>query len=99
MVVNRHKKRNFVALALRAGLVAVLVYLTIMLIATQVDIVAKRQQLEHITQQTTLQAANNLELRRTLESGNEDAYIERVAREKLGYALPDERVFIDMSGK
>ena len=99
MNVTRKKKRNLVALALRAGLVIVMLYLTAILIATQVDIVTKRQQLAHLSQQTAQQSAANLELRRTLESGDEDAYIERVAREKLGFALPDERVFVDMSGK
>ena len=28
-----------------------------------------------------------------------DAYIERVAREKLGLVLPDETVFVDVTGR
>ena len=76
-----------------------MLYLAGALITTQVEIVAKRQQLENITQQVNAQTAENMELQRTLESDDENAYIERVAREKLGYALPDERVFVDMSGK
>ena len=39
----------------------------------------------------------NEELKRSLADG-EDAIIERIAREQ-GYAKPNERVFVDISGK
>ena len=32
-------------------------------------------------------------------SGNDDAIIERAARDDLGYARPSERIFYDISGK
>ncbi|MEG1872545.1 MAG: septum formation initiator family protein [Ruthenibacterium sp.] len=90
---------RFTALALRVGFVCVVLYLAVMLVSTQVEIVARRQQLTNVTQEVDAQKAENLELQRTLDSDNEDAYIERVARDKLGYARPNERVFVDMSGK
>lgn len=37
------------------------------------------------------------ELAALIESGNEDEYIERIAREKFGYVMPGERVYIDKS--
>ena len=68
-------------------------------ISVQMDIVSKRQQLENLTQQVQAQQAENQELQRIVEAGDEAAYMERMAREKLGYVRPDERVYIDMSGK
>ena len=41
----------------------------------------------------------NDELERVLESGSDTEIIERVARDKLGYAKPNERVFIDVTGQ
>ena len=69
------------------------------LISVQMEIIAKRQQLENVDQQVLTQQAENEELQRTLDTDDEAAYMERLARTKLGYALPNERVFIDMSGK
>lgn len=59
------------------------------------EIAAKRQQLENVTQQVEAQQAQNEELQRTTQADDEASYMERVARDKLGYARPDERVFID----
>ena len=61
----------------------------------QMEIAAKRQQLENVTQQVEAQQAQNEELQRTTQADDEASYMERVARDKLGYARPDERVFID----
>ena len=44
------------------------------------------------------QEAANTELQRTLDSGDEAAYMERIARDKLGYVLPGEHIYVDMSG-
>lgn len=83
----------------RVLFLAIVAYLAVTMITTQVEIVAKRQQLDNVTAQVTAQQAQNDELQRALETDNEDAYIERVAREKLGYALPGERVYVDVSGR
>ena len=45
-----------------------------------------------------LQQASNDEVKRILDGGTNLEYIERIAREKLGYAYPDEKIFIDRSG-
>ena len=51
-----------------------------------------------MTQQVAAQEAANTELQRTLDSGDEAAYMERIARDKLGYVLPGEHIYVDMSG-
>ena len=53
----------------------------------------KRQQLENPTQQVAAQEAANTELQRTLDSGDEAAYMEHIARDKLGYVLPGEHIY------
>ena len=51
-----------------------------------------------IEQQNEEQRIANKELERMLSDGTEEEYIERIAREKLGYAYPEEQVLIDISG-
>lgn len=96
---RRKKKIRFSKLMLGIGLVAVSLSLGVTLVSTQVELVAKRQQLDSITAQVDAQKADNTEMQRTLDNGNEDGTIERFARDKLGYALPGERIYVDMSGK
>ena len=59
----------------------------------------EEMQLEAEEQQLENQQAQNDELSRVLESGSDEELIERVARDKLGYAKPNERVFVDITGK
>ncbi len=93
------RKFSLSALALRLGLVGLFVYLLVSLVYVQMDIVSKTQQLDNLAGQVEAQQAANQELQRTLDVEDEAAYMERVAREKLGYARPDERLYVDMSGK
>ena len=67
-------------------------------IQTQAEVVSKRRELAALQQNIKLQQASNDEVKRILEGGNDLEYIERIAREKLGYAYPDEKIFIDRSG-
>ena len=63
------------------------------------QISSKRQELEAVQAQLESQQQQNDELSRVLESGTDLEIIERVARDKLGYAKPNERVFVDVTGK
>lgn len=72
-------------------------YLFMTLINCQVAISSKQQELASVQTQLTTQLTENAELSSTLEQGD-DAIIERYAREQ-GYAKPNERVFVDISGK
>ena len=71
------------------------------LIYNQVQITAKRQELSDVQEQITQKQQENEELERLIGdgSGNDDAIIERAARDDLGYARPSERIFYDISGK
>lgn len=80
-----------------AAFMALCGYLFISLIHYQVSIGSKQQELLSVQNQLSNQLTENAELSNTLEKG-EDAIIERYAREQ-GYAKPNERVFVDISGK
>ena len=67
------------------------------LVQYQVSIASKQQELQSVQNQLGAQLTENAELSGTLEQG-ESAIIERYAREQ-GYAKPNERVFVDISGK
>lgn len=97
--VRQGKKTRVSAIVLYLGLITAGVSLVLSLISSQVEIVAKRQQLENVQALVAAQEAENTELQRTMEAETEQEYIERVAREKLGYVSPDEQVYVDMSGK
>ena len=84
---------------LRAGLVLIGGYLVAGLVFNQVDIAAKQKELQDLENQLEQQRQQNDELERVLESGRDAEIIERVARDKLGYAKPNERVFIDVTGQ
>ena len=43
------------------------------------------------------QEYENTELKRIVNSGKESEYIEHIARKDLGYAMPGERVYYDIS--
>ena len=74
-------------------------YLVAGLVFNQVDIAAKQKELQDLENQLEQQRQQNDELERVLESGSDQEIIERVARDKLGYAKPNERVFIDVTGQ
>ena len=72
-------------------------YLFFLLIQYQVSIASKQQELQSLQNQLTAQETTNAELSSTLDQGD-SAIIERYAREQ-GYVRPNERVFVDISGK
>ena len=92
------KKQNS-NLLLRLGCLAAIAYLAITLVVSQVDIMVKRQQLDALQDSILRQQQQNTELQRLIASGDEMAYIEQIAHDKLGFAAPDERVFIDITGR
>lgn len=95
------KKKNKASSSVfaRIGAVCLVAYLGITLVASQVDIMVKKQELAAVQESVSRQQIDNTELQRLIASGDEMAYIERIAHDKLGYAAPSERVFIDISGK
>lgn len=86
------------SLIARIALIAFGAYLAYSLISFQVDIAKKRTTLDEVKQQYDEQIIENEELQRTLDTYGTDEFVERMAREKLGYAYADEHFYVDISG-
>ncbi len=73
-------------------------YLLYSLISIQANINAKKNQLDDLREEYTAMLIRNEELQKTLDSYGTDEFIEEQARDKLGYAYPEEHFYIDVSG-
>lgn len=96
---KKKKKKGLTGLLIQLAVAGAAVYLLVAFIGGQLKVAEKQRELEELSAMVEKQVEQNAELQRLMESGDEDAYVERIAREKLGYARPDERVFVDISGK
>lgn len=99
MKVVKQKKRKK-SILLRLAVLAFVAYIVVTLVNQQVQISEKKAQLQSMNEQIRVQEIQNEDLKRVVNAGegeNED-YIERVAREGLDYAKPGERVFINIAG-
>ncbi len=99
MHISKKKRRNIPQLIGAFILLCIIAYFSFVLITTQISISQKERELEKVTAEVSAQVAVNAELAQIVESDDEAAYMERIARDKLGYALPGERFFVDMSGE
>lgn len=83
----------FVAIVLLVG------YFSVSIIQAQVEISRQEQAVGELQAQIDEKLAENEDLQKALDSGDEAAYMERVARDSLGYVMPDEKVYYDTSSK
>jgi len=83
---------------LRLGFVLFIAYATFLLVDMQVKIASANQDLADLTVRLERQRLANKELERQLDHGLDNAYIERIARDRLDFVAPNEEVFIDISG-
>lgn len=99
MAKSEKKKTSLSHIAGQVGFLLVGGYLVLGILFNQVQITEKQQELEAARAKLAVQQQQNDELSRVLESGSDLEIIERVARDKLGYARPNERVFVDVNGQ
>lgn len=78
--------------------VLICAYLVFSIISVQIEIYKEKRALSAIVAQINAAQLEHDELARVVLGGGEAEYIERIAREKLGYAAADERVFEDVAG-
>lgn len=95
MARKRKYRSNWIA---RLAVFCFAVYVTVSLIGMQVQVAAKRRELLALQQNVEQQKLVNEETQRILSRESDEEYIERIAHDKLGYAYPDEKIFIDRSG-
>lgn len=96
---EKNKKTGVSGMFLKLTVVAASAYLLVAFVGGQLQVASKQRELEEIQAKTQKISEKNEEISILMNSGDEAAYIERVAREKLGYVMPDEKVFVDISGQ
>lgn len=94
---KKKKMRLSVTISMLCGVVLIGM-MTAAYVSDLMTIAAKKRELTGVQAQLEQQKAANAELQRILDS-DDDAVRERVARDTYDYAAPNERVFVDMSGK
>ena len=96
--VKKNTKKGLFNLGLvKITATAILVACTVLLITTEQDCKKKERELSSIQSKIDAYNMSNEDLKRTLESDDLSAYMEKVALEDRGYAYPDERRFYDTS--
>ena len=91
-------KRAFGKTLVRLFFVLMLLSMLTAYISNQVTISSKRAELETLNEQIAQQQTENQEMQRIL-SGDADQITEWVARDSYNYAAPNERIFVDVTGK
>ena len=88
------RRRSFI---LTLGLVLLIGYFVITFLSLQLSIKERSSVLEQKKVAYQQQVAENERLKSIVESEDKSEYIEQVAREKLGYVMPGEKVFYDVT--
>ena len=76
-----------------------IVYLAISLITAQFNLMTKKQELAAVQSQKYRLELEVADTQSLLEEDQDEVYIERIARERLGYANPGEKVYIDIQSE
>ena len=96
LMMKKKKRVDFLTKLLVVGFS---VYATFTLVSLQIQISEKKAEQAMLATQIEEQTLRNAEVKALLESDNSDEYVARIARDKLGYVSPGERVFVDISSK
>lgn len=73
-------------------------YAVFAMVGLQVEIAKRQREIKELEDKCTQQEIDNKEIERLLAEGNNEDYIERVARDKLDFSYPNERILVDVSG-
>lgn len=91
------QKKTSKSRLLKIAVCLFVVYIAYSIVVQQLEIRDRKITLEAVQQQCQQQIEENKEVERLLAMSADKDYIERIARERLGYAYPDEKVYIDSS--
>ncbi len=91
---KRKQTRSFI---LTLGLVLLVGYFVITIIGLQLSIKERQDVLEQKNAAYEQQLEQNERLQSIVESEDKSEYMEQIAREKLGFIMPGEKVFYDVT--
>lgn len=95
--LRKKKKKGMFSLLSKLIIIAVVIGCIVSIIATQAGISQMQKKLDSIVSRTEEVEADNAELQRTLDEDDINAYMEKLAIEKMNYAYPNERRYYDTS--
>lgn len=91
---KRKQKKSFI---LSLALVLLVGYFIITIISLQVEIRDRKEVKEQLDMEYEQILSNNERLQAIVDSEDKGDYMEQVAREKLGFVMPNEKVFYDIT--
>lgn len=93
------RKTRRVHIAAKIFVLAFAVYAAFTLVSLQLEIREKEKKIARLQTEIEQQELENRQIQDVLDSADDTEYIAEIAREKLGYVAPGERVFVDISSK
>ncbi|MDD6275723.1 MAG: septum formation initiator family protein [Clostridia bacterium] len=93
------KKSHRISYILTFVIAVFCIYLAVSMISLAKDIKATKEEITAVNTANAQLAAENDSLRDSMDSGNIDKYVERIARDEMGYVKPGERVYYDVSSE
>jgi len=93
------RKTRRVHIAAKIFVLAFSVYAAFTLVSLQLQIREKEKRVAALQAAIHQQEMENRQIQDILDSADDTEYIAEIAREKLGYVAPGERVFVDISSK
>ena len=91
------RKNKGAGILLKTGVLLFAVYALYTIISLQVQIRNKRIELSDLTDTVEQQELKNAEIEAIIENADDPEYIAKVARDKLGYVTPGEKVFVNIT--
>ncbi len=91
------KKINMKVFLKKGLFCCILIYICFLLISQQFSLSRLNEKKDDIEIKIAAAQKEQTELQAQKDASGTDEYLERVAREKLGYMKPSEKVFIDSS--
>ncbi len=91
------RKNKGAGILLKTGVLLFAVYAIYTIISLQVQIRNKRIELSDLTDTVEQQELKNAEIEAIIENADDPEYIAKVARDKLGYVTPGEKVFVNIT--
>lgn len=94
---SQPKKRH--SIILRLVLICFIAYGITQLSILQIQLISEKKTKAQMESENKALQLKISQLETILQTGNESDFIERAARERLGYVYSDEEIWIDTSGK
>jgi len=91
------KKRKRKYIIFKLSVFVFVLTICFQIVSVQCQLYQKKVDIVSLQQQLTQQKVNNENLEKTLDAGTSRDNIEKIAREKLGYVYPFERIYVDIT--